>query len=1426
MNKKVKRVIRSAAGDFTRPLAGKVTAAILLAVLHIPGAAGGIEVDGNFAPGEWNPVLEKRAANQDQPWGPNNDLINLYLSWDGDSIYAGVEGYSSANNVFFIYIDSSARDTGAEQNDYYPGFNTQSEGWDPDYLYAVCEMEEGIGASVREIFTDGSTAVLSGAHHASLPGSQNANGTGGWEISLPWDQVQTEAGGSLKIAAGLGWSTDKYDPEQPLGGGSGDELGADQDNQRLTLDNPVQVQYDTDLDGEPDEVSAGTESVRVRFRLLSPGASTVNLAGDFNQWCNPSGSCIDTGIDPMTDPDGDGVWLLEKQLSQDYHEYRFVVDGCQWLSDPLNPDVNPENNNNSVLIVTDPLVYYLQPLDGTSIQESCPSVTAALAHSDSSALDLDQLRIYVDDILTAEGLSYFHSDSSMVVYTGIDSLDEGIHEVRVAVRNMSGAYGSDSSLFQVDTDSVAPVIIHSPPSSVTANSTVTMSAVITDDEEVETAVLYYRRSGESQFIQSDFTGGFEDEYYTEIPGSLVTEGSIVEYYIVAGDGINQTMEPAGGIFSFPVTGDDLDPVISDHFASPGVISPDGNGKDDAARISFRVSEPAEIDLSIITSAGEPVDMIMSDPSVDEGYHSAIWDGSDSLGAAVPDGMYQYVITARDLAGNVSIPAEGQLRVDNSAPEGTLKLVLLFHANQTVNYQGDTANDVCFNGLLSVLRRHPESRFMLHFSGSLLHDLQWYDFRNSPSTIEMLTDGVSDGQFEIVGSTYAQNIPYSTHMWDNNVQIDVQRTVIERSLGVSPVSFWNAERCWKQELVPMIAENGYGATWVESHILFDSGTDADEHAVRRTGLGENEVIVFNDDAELIGNINYAIDSGNSSGLVDYLANLHSQDIYRDYVVCYCEDAEATGLWDYEGGQDPRDNWNNLDNMLDVLESIEWVELTTFSEYLSSGCPTEMLAPIADGQANWMVGPSQSAGYRDWFDYNENSPLLDFYRDFFDRKRERVRGLSESVAPNTPAGRLAEHALRNFAAHQFEFGCIGCGDFYCQDYHKMETVEASCLAAEYARNRVSENRILQKDCNGDSIPDILLVTPSDMFIFSRTGGRLLYWFDLQRGEQIAGNEIFMKGYYYRGWREYYQGSGYNDDYHYSEDFVWDADPEYPPAQPYHRVYGIRKKCFNEMISSGSGIIDAFLNDEYGFALDGDTLRFSQSGSGITLEKSFYPESGGLAVRYRTVNNRAYSINISHMVENSFCPSLIEVMDYGRESLKYLAGEDTSSTVTSSTDGIVNLRTGMRVNYRFGTQPDNLSGERNVFALELNPGYQRGIGPGESEQYGFVLNAEVVTDSGGQQPPAPPRLELHQNYPNPFNPTTRIKFSVREQGRVTIRIYNVRGQMVRQLLNQVREPGTHSVLWAGLDEANRPVASGVYLCRLESSGSSDTKKLVLLR
>ena len=86
--------------------------------------------------------------------------------------------------------------------------------------------------------------------------------------------------------------------------------------------------------------------------------------------------------------------------------------------------------------------------------------------------------------------------------------------------------------------------------------------------------------------------------------------------------------------------------------------------------------------------------------------------------------------------------------------------------------------------------------------------------------------------------------------------------------------------------------------------------------------------------------------------------------------------------------------------------------------------------------------------------------------------------------------------------------------------------------------------------------------------------------------------------------------------------------------------------------------------------------------------------------------------------------------------------------------------------------------------------------------------------------------RSYPNPFNPSTTIEYSLPRDGRLSIRIYNVRGELVRTLVEQAAKAGAGSVTWRGDDDRGRQVASGVYFCQVRSGGEEILKKMTLVR
>jgi len=95
-------------------------------------------------------------------------------------------------------------------------------------------------------------------------------------------------------------------------------------------------------------------------------------------------------------------------------------------------------------------------------------------------------------------------------------------------------------------------------------------------------------------------------------------------------------------------------------------------------------------------------------------------------------------------------------------------------------------------------------------------------------------------------------------------------------------------------------------------------------------------------------------------------------------------------------------------------------------------------------------------------------------------------------------------------------------------------------------------------------------------------------------------------------------------------------------------------------------------------------------------------------------------------------------------------------------------------------------------------------------------------------PKAFSLGQNSPNPFNPSTTISYSVPEGQTVQaiLKVYDLRGRLVRTLVEEMLEPGSYSVFWDGRDGSGQQISSGVYLYRMRAGEFTQTRKMVLLK
>ena len=93
-------------------------------------------------------------------------------------------------------------------------------------------------------------------------------------------------------------------------------------------------------------------------------------------------------------------------------------------------------------------------------------------------------------------------------------------------------------------------------------------------------------------------------------------------------------------------------------------------------------------------------------------------------------------------------------------------------------------------------------------------------------------------------------------------------------------------------------------------------------------------------------------------------------------------------------------------------------------------------------------------------------------------------------------------------------------------------------------------------------------------------------------------------------------------------------------------------------------------------------------------------------------------------------------------------------------------------------------------------------------------------------PATYQLSQNYPNPFNPETTLRYALPRDEKVQLKVFNIRGQLVKTLVNEDVKAGHHSVIWKGRDDADQMVASGIYFVQMQAGDYRQARKLVLIK
>ncbi len=188
-----------------------------------------------------------------------------------------------------------------------------------------------------------------------------------------------------------------------------------------------------------------------------------------------------------------------------------------------------------------------------------------------------------------------------------------------------------------------------------------------------------------------------------------------------------------------------------------------------------------------------------------------------------------------------------------------------------------------------------------------------------------------------------------------------------------------------------------------------------------------------------------------------------------------------------------------------------------------------------------------------------------------------------------------------------------------------------------------------------------------------------------------------------------------------------------------------------------------------------------------------------------------NVATLVDNAAYGDITDYINVpaGSYILDITPGDDNNTIVASFNADLSGLEGGSAVVFASGFLDPSSNQNGEAFGLFAALGD------------GTVVPLSAVTSNKEDEALTPVKYGLQQNYPNPFNPSTVINFSVPEQQLVQLKVYNVIGQEVATLVNNVMNSGNYSVTFDAAD-----FSSGVYFYELRTDAYKEVKKMMLAK
>jgi len=190
---------------------------------------------------------------------------------------------------------------------------------------------------------------------------------------------------------------------------------------------------------------------QITFKLIaSPITKSVTLVGDFNNWSKTA--------NPMSDPDGDGIWETTMILEPGEYQYRFLLDDIHWIKDPANPIWKGEHSNSIRLVKSpqQPELRDIRPDIGATIRSSYLAIEAQYINGiGEHGLDVNNTKVLLDG--KQQNFSYLENLSK--IECNINQVEDGEYQVEIQAQDLAGNQAQPvSSFFLINNSNTPPVV--------------------------------------------------------------------------------------------------------------------------------------------------------------------------------------------------------------------------------------------------------------------------------------------------------------------------------------------------------------------------------------------------------------------------------------------------------------------------------------------------------------------------------------------------------------------------------------------------------------------------------------------------------------------------------------------------------------------------------------------------------------------------------------------------------------------------------------------------------------------------------------------------------------------------------------------------------------------------------------------------------